>query len=148
MLDIDIDLLLRGLFCLHFQLYLVIMLDRLLFDLKVDAISGIGRILLNININFMFELLALLLDIKANSVLRLLELVFLHFDVDDWIRLLSGLLLLNIKSGCGLRGWRVVDRDFGLRFLQRLWLDNIDDALGFSDWLGLLDLDIDFLFGW
>ena len=148
MLDIDIDHLLRRFLCLHFQLHLVVVLDGLLFDLKVNAVGGIGWILLNININLMLDLLALLLNIKANLVLWLLELVLLHLDVYDWIRLLSGLFLLDIKRGGGLCGWRVVDRDFGLRLLQRLRLDNIDDALGFSDGLGLLDLDIDFLFGW
>ena len=148
MLDIDIDHFLRGFFCLHFQLHLVIMLHGLLFNLKVDAVSGIGWILLNIYHGFMFKLLALLLDLEANFVFRLLELILLHFDVDDWIRLLSGLLLLDIKSGGGFRGWRVVDRDLGLGVLQWLWLDNIDDVFGLSDRFGLLDLDIDFLLGW
>ena len=99
MLDIDIDHFLRGFFCLHFKLHLMIMLDRFLFDLEVDAVGRFGRILLNININFMFELLTLLLNIKANFVLWLLELVLFHLDMDDWIRLLSGLLLLDFKSG-------------------------------------------------
>ena len=99
MLDIDIDHFRRGLFCLHFQLHLMIMLDWFLFDLEVDAVGGFGRILLNININFMFKLLTLSLDIKAKLVLWFLELVLFHLDVDDWIRLLSGLLLLDIKNG-------------------------------------------------
>ena len=148
MLNIDIDHFLRGLFCLHFQLHLMIMLDWFLFDLEVDTVGGFGRILLNININFMFKLLTLSLDIKVNLVLWFFELVLFHLDVDDWIRLLSGLLLLDIKNGCGLCGRLVVDLNLCLRLLQRLWLDNIDDTLGFSGWLGLLDLDIDLLFGW
>lgn len=126
----------------------MIMLDRFLFDLEVNAVGRFGRILLNININFMFKLLTLSLDIKAKLVLWLLELVLFHLDVDDRIRLLSGLLLLDIKNGCGLCGRLVVDLDFSLRLLKRLWLDNIDDTLGLSGWLWLLDFDIDLLFGW
>ena len=117
MLDIDIDHFLRRFFCLHFQLHLVIMLHRLLLDLKVDAIGGVGWIPLNIHNGFVFKLLWFLLDFKADLVLRFFELVLLHVNFDDGIGLLCWLLLLDIKGSRGLSRRSIVDRNLGLRIL-------------------------------
>ena len=83
--------------------------------------------------------------IEVNFVFGFLKLIFFHFNFDDGIGLLSGLLLLNFKGSRGLSRWFVVDLDFGLRLLQWLWLNDVDDALRLSGWLWLLNLDIDLL---
>ena len=145
MLEIDIDHFLRRLFCFHLQLHLVIMLDRLLFDLKVDAVCWFRRIPLDIHDSFVFKLLWILLDIEANFVLGFFKFIFFHVNFDYGIGLLCRLLLLDIKSSRGLSSRSIVNCDLGLWLLQRLWLNNVDDVLRLSDWLWLLNLNIDLL---
>ena len=148
MLDIDIDHFLRRILSFHLQFNLVIMLYRLLLDLKVDAVSWFRTFPLNINNSFMLNLLWILIDIKANFVLGLFEFIFFHVDFDNGVGLLSRLFLLDIKSSGGLGRWSIVNRDIGLGLLQRLRLNDVDDALGLSDWLWLLHLDVDLLLRW
>ena len=148
MLDINIDHFLRRILSFHLQFDLVIMLYRLLLDLKVDAVSWFRWILLNIHDGFVLNLLWTSLDIEADLVLGLFEFIFFHVNMDYRIGLLSRLLLLDIKSSCGLGRWSIVDRDFSLGLLQRLWLNDVDDALRLSDWRWLFNLDVNLLLGW